>query len=1015
LLYSKFTYMNKRLLLLQLVFFLSIATAFAQERIVTGTVTTADSGEPLPGVTVNIKGTTTGTVTDADGKFRVGVKPGAVLRFTFIGFAPQEIAVAAGVNSYAVKLQTDTHLLNDVIVTDGYAVQLKKAYTGAATAISGEQNENKPFTSTMQSLQGEVAGLNISNSSGQPGANVEVRLRGVGSIGAGSNPLYVIDGTIINAGDLSTMTTTANVLAGVNNDDIASISVLKDASATAIYGSRGSNGVIVITTKKGRAGKTEVEGDVEAGSTSDLPLPAAGEPLTPAQFRALTLEGLKNAGYDQGTIDYYTKLYQGPSNNWYDLVTRDGSQQQYNVSVRGGDDKTKIFASGGYFRQNATTIASSLDRITGLINLDHSISKRFSISLGANISNVNQYTPDNGGAFANPIGSAYFLTPFQTAYNKDGSINISQDSYPSGVSNYNPIYIAANDKHFLSQTRLLGNLSIKWNIIGSLKFTSYVGLDDNILEENQYLNPVMGDGAPAGSGSDNYTRYFNYLVRNQFDYRYNILKNSEDFYIDLTAGYEAQRSAAYFIQSNSTGYPATQPSLTVSANASTPIVGNASFNDYTYDSFYSRGSINFKNLYTLSASFRRDGSSVFGRNNPYGNFYSVGGAWNLDQEAFFSKQKLFSSAKLRSSIGVTGNSQGLGSYSALPTAAYGNNYAGNTGQNFNTLGNPDLTWESSHKFDAGADFGFLKDRLTFTVDYYRNNIDGLIQSVPVSYVTGFSTVTANIGAMVNRGFEFDITGNPIKTPDFNWVTDFNIALNRNTVTKIYNGLPYDDGGFQTAVGKDLYTWRAPIYAGVNPANGEALWYTDATRSTKTDVYEDAQPVDGYQADPKAFGGFNNTFSYKGFTLAVDIYFNYGNYINDSWGGYFTDGLYNTEVNKYQYIYDHRWTHPGQITDVPQYVDGGTNNGEAGNYSTRFLYKGDYERLKNLTIGYNFTNQAFLKSIGISKLYLYGRGTNLFTHTYDSRLPFDPEVGILGASNLEVPQVRTFTIGLNVGL
>ena len=1007
--------MKKFLLLVHLAGFLAINAALGQARVESGTVTTADSGEPLPGVTINVKGTTVGVISDAAGKFKISVKTGTVLRFTFIGFAPYELTVAQGIDDYAVKLQTDTHLLADVIVTDGYATELKKAYTGAATAVNGEQNENKPFTSTMQSLQGEVAGLNVSNNSGQPGANVEVRLRGVGSIGAGSDPLYVVDGMIINAGNLSTLATTANVLAGLNNDDIASITVLKDASATAIYGSRGSNGVIVITTKKGKAGKTEVEADMEAGNTTDLPIPTAGQPLTPVQFKTLTLEGLRNAGYGQSTLQYYEQLYSGPSNNWYDLVTREGSQQQYNVSVKGGDDKTTIFASAGYFRQNATTIASSLDRTTGLLNIDHSVSKRVSITAGLNVSNVEQYTPDNGGAFANPIGSAYFLTPFQTAYNPNGTVNISQNTYPSGVSNYNPIYIAENDKHRLSQTRLLGNVSLKWNIIGSLKFTSYIGLDDNLLEETQYLNPVMGDGFPTGSGSDNYTRYFNYLLRNQLDYRFNILKKNDDFYVDLTAGYEAQKSTGYLIQSNSTGYPASQPSLTVSANASTPILGNAYFNDYSYDSFYTRGSINFRNLYTLSGSFRRDGSSVFGRNNPYGNFYSVGAAWNLDEEEFFSKQTLFSSAKLRSSFGVTGNSQGLGNYSALPTAAYGSNYAGNTGQNFNTLGNPDLTWESSHKFDAGADIGFLKDRLTFTVDYYHNDIDGLIQSVPISYVTGFSAITANVGSMVNRGFEFDITGNPVKTHDFNWIMDFNIALNRNTVTQIYQGLPYDDGSFQTAVGKDLYTWRMPLYAGVNPADGQAQWYTDATRKTTTENYEDAQPVDGLQADPKAFGGFNNNFTYKNFSLAVDIYFNYGNYVQDSWAGYFTDGLYNTEVNKYQYIYLHQWTKPGQITDVPEYVDGGTNNGEAGNQSTRFLYKGDYERLKNLTIGYNFNDVAFLKSIGVSKLYLYGRGTNLFTHTYDSRLPFDPEVGIYGSSNLEVPQVRTFTVGLNVGL
>ena len=299
----KLTPMRKFLLLFILTGWFAITAAFAQDRVVTGRITIAESGEPLPGVTISIKGGAGAVVSDADGKFKISVKPGSILRFTFVGFVTSEVATAAGVDYYAVKMQTDTHLLSDVVVTDSYSVQLKKAYTGAATAISGEQNENKPFTSTMQSLQGEVAGLNISNNSGQPGANVEVRLRGVGSIGAGSNPLYVVDGTIINSGDLSTLTTTANVLAGLNNDDIASITVLKDASATAIYGSRGSNGVIVITTKKGRSGKTEVEADAEGGNTSDLPLPEAGKPLTPAEFKTLTIEGLKNAGYDQGTID----------------------------------------------------------------------------------------------------------------------------------------------------------------------------------------------------------------------------------------------------------------------------------------------------------------------------------------------------------------------------------------------------------------------------------------------------------------------------------------------------------------------------------------------------------------------------------------------------------------------------------------------------------------------------------------------------------------------------------------
>ena len=384
-----------------------------------------------------------------------------------------------------------------------------------------------------------------------------------------------------------------------------------------------------------------------------------------------------------------------------------------------------------------------------------------------------------------------------------------------------------------------------------------------------------------------------------------------------------------------------------------PIQGIGTFSNYTFDSFYARGVVNFQNKYSLSGSIRRDGSSVFGRNVPYGNFYSVGGAWNIDQEDFFKGQKVISSAKLRSSIGTTGNAQtlggtagnllGVGNYLSLPTAGYGNNYAGANGQNFNTIGNQNLTWESSQKFDVGIDFGFFNDRLSFAVDYYRNNINKLIQAVPLSYTTGFPTIKANIGAMVNKGFELSVTGIPVKTKDFNWTTNFNISFNHNTVTDLLNHQAYVDPntGFHVEEGKDIYTFYARQYAGVDPANGDALWYTDATKKATTNNYSAAARVDGKQADPKAFGGFNNTFTYKGVTLSADFYFNYGNYINDSWANYFTtvpiiSALINT--NMFMITDGHTqarlpmcqsmWT-VAPIMARPRYT------------SDRFLYKGDF--------------------------------------------------------------------------
>jgi TonB-linked SusC/RagA family outer membrane protein len=1013
----------KKILLLFLVFAcITISNTYAQGRKISGKVIGADDGAPLPGVSISIKGTNRGVITDANGQFFIQASPGENLTATFIGYVTATVPVTAA-TSYALKLQTDTKQLNEIVITDSYGTQTKKAYSGSATVINGATNENKPFSSPLQALQGEVPGLNISSYSGVPGANVQVRLRGVGSISLDANPLYVIDGMFINSGSLSRLAAanSNSVLTGINEDDIESVTVLKDASATAIYGSRGSNGVIVITTKRGKTGKYTVRADAELGITNNLQLPKAGQPLNSDQFATLFDEGLTNAGQSAAQVAAFNTSYgiNGPSNNWYSLVTNRGQQQQYNVSVSGGSDNTKVFSSVGYFKQQATILASSLRRFTGTINIDQTLGKRVTLNTSLNISNTNDFAPNDGGAFASPVLSAYFLLPNQLAHNADGSLNSSRVGNTNFPSIYNPLFIAANDKHYLSQTRMLGSMQLVWNIWDELKFTSYNSIDYNVLEENFFRNPIMGDGRPVGNGYDDYTRYFNYLLRNQLSYRYNI-KGIQDFYVDAAVGYEIQRNEGYFITAQSNGFPLGQPSLTASVNGSTPVVGNASFNNKATTGLFSIATINYQNRYVLTGSFRRDGSSVFGQNNPYGNFYSVGGVWNVDEEAFFKTQNIVSSLKLRSSIGTTGNANGIGSYAARPTSSYGINYNGFNGQNFNTIGNIDLTWESAQKFDIGADIGFFKNRLTVTFDYYNTNVNHLIQNAPISLVTGFSGITENVGSMRNRGEEIGIKGIPVQLKDFSWTTNFNIAFNKNTVTKLLNDAPIANpanslglgSSWNVSEGRDFQTYYSRLYAGVDPANGNALWFTDATKTATTSNYNAAQRVNAFQADPKYFGGFNNTFNYKGVILSLDFYYNFGNMIQDRWNNYLLDGN-NFTFNKYAYQLN-RWTTPGQVTDVPKYVAGGIPGNASTSFSSRFLYYGDYIRLRNLTIGYDFKNINYLKSLGLSRLYLYGRGTNLWTKTYDKRLPFDPEVGIDGQSNLEVPQVRTFTVGLNVG-
>ena len=550
--------MKKTLLLFLVLFGITIGNIHAQNRKISGKVVGADDGAPLPGVSITVKGTKRGVITDGSGQFFIQAAPGETLTATFVGYIPVSVPITAA-TSYPIKMTPDTKQLNEIVITDSYGTSTKKAYSGSAAVVSGVTNENKPFSSPLQALQGEVAGLNVGSFSGVPGANVQVRLRGVNSISLDANPLYVIDGMFINSGSLSRLAVgnTNSVLSGINEDDIESVTVLKDAAATAIYGSRGSNGVIVITTKRGKAGKYTVRADAELGITNNLPLPAAGKPLTGDQFSTLFDEGLVNAGQSAASVAAYNTSYGigGKSNNWYDLITNRGQQQQYNVSVSGGNDNTKVFSSLGYYKQQATVLASSLRRFTGTLNVDQTISKRVNLNTSLNISNTNDFAPNDGGAFASPLISAFFLTPFQLAYNPDGSLNSSRVGNTNFPSIYNPLYIAANDRHYLSQTRMLGSTQLVWNIWDELKFTSFNSIDYNVLEENFYRNPIMGDGRPVGNGYDDYTRYFNYLLRNQLSYRYNV-KGVEDFYIDAAVGYEAQRNEEYLVTAQSNGFPA---------------------------------------------------------------------------------------------------------------------------------------------------------------------------------------------------------------------------------------------------------------------------------------------------------------------------------------------------------------------------------------------------------------------------------------------------------------------------
>ncbi|HET9826778.1 MAG TPA: SusC/RagA family TonB-linked outer membrane protein, partial [Chitinophagaceae bacterium] len=837
--------MRKFLFLLMAVI-LAIGQLQAQQRTITGKVTD-EKGNAVPNASVIIKETTLGTTTSNDGIFTLSVPSNArTLVVTSVGMGTVEISLTSA-TSYSIVLSATAKSLEEVVVV-GYGTQRRTNVTGSVASIKGATVENKPFTSVDKSLQGAIAGLQSTSTSGAPGAFTDIRIRGQGSINASNQPLWVIDGIIAQTGDLTSNTTTANVLSTLNPDDIESISILKDASAASIYGSRAANGVILVTTKKGRAGKTVFNFSAEAGQNSIAYKNNKNRAMTTKEYQTVLEEALINAGFASNTTDA-DAIITDPVNgfglkpdvntNWYDIVTRSGSQQQYNLSMTGGSDKTQFYISGGYFRQIGTTIATDFDRYNGAISLTHKASERLTLTAILNGSATNQRTPTNGGTFANPVLESYFLLPWYSPYNTDGSLKYDdpEGQFPVNGGIFNPLIQAQWNKATAKQTQLRGNITGEYRIwnnsTNNLKFTSrFAGEYINVLEDS-YRNPFYGDGYPKGDAFASYRRLTDYTWSNFADYRHDI-KN--DLYFDLKLGYESQLTKDYILQAGGEQFPLNLQ-LNYLASAATPTTAFTLPSLATTNSIFSTGDVNFKNKYVLSGSFRRDGSSVFGVNHRWGNFYSVGGSWNMSEEEFIKNISAINFLKLRASYGQNGNANGFGFYSSLATYAYGANYTGLPGSAPTNVGNENLTWEKNAIANVGLDFGLFKDRINGTVEYYSRKTSDLILGVPLSPTSGFTSQNQNIGAMTNKGFEVSLNGTPLKMKDFTWSISVNFTHNINKVTELYSGRPVAPVSFQqVAVGHDAQSFYLRQWAGVDASNGDPLWYTDSSRSKTTNVY-----------------------------------------------------------------------------------------------------------------------------------------------------------------------------------
>jgi TonB-linked SusC/RagA family outer membrane protein len=984
---------------------LAVTQVAAQNKTVRGKVT-EDGKKPVINASVVVKGSTLGTKTDEQGNYAISVPSNArVLTFSALNFETQEASIGSKTEINVVLAATVSEL-QQVIVT-GYGTTKKAANTGSIAVVKGSEIENLPFSSVDKALQGKVAGLQSVASSGQPGASQAILIRGASSINASSQPLWVVDGVPINAGDVSRLQTTGNLLSTLNPNDIESISVLKDAASQSIYGSRAANGVIVITTKKGKSGKTKFRFDTEIGSSDVAYQNPKYLPLDANEYINLTREGLVNAGASAGTTTSILNSLgnaNGINFNWYDAIMRTADQRQLNLSAEGGNDKTSFYLSGGHFFQEGTSINSQLARNNLNVRITNKATDRLTIGFNVNVGNVNQRAPLAGGAFGNPLLSTYFLLPTYSAYNKDGSYN-----YVLNAGLHNTIALSEQDKRFLRQTSARGSLTGDYKISDKLKFRSVYGVDYNTLEEDQYNNPNHGDGFGIANGRaySYYTRYFNYVWTNTLDFQQNITRNG-DLTSSTQIGYEAQKSAGYFSSLQAQQFPPSL-SLTWPASGASPITASATISEYTFASQFASTNLNYQNRFVLSGSFRRDGSSRFSANNRYGNFWSIGGTWNLEKEKFMMDQKIFDQLKLRTSYGVNGNA-GIGNYESPALYGFGFNYNQAPGSAPTNVGDPNLTWELNKPFNVGVDFSVLKNRVNVTVDWYIRKSENLLLSVPLSNTSGFGSATRNIGAMQNKGIEFSVNLVPVQTKDLRWDVDFNIAQNENKVTSLPNKADIISGSYIYREGISINTFFLRGWAGVHPGTGDPLWYDSDKKLASSNVYPGANArVLAGQALPKFFGSLSNSLNYKGFTLSAQLYYSFGNQVNDGWRAYYLGSGFGAGFNKVKRQLD-AWTTPGQITDIPRYVYNG--NKAFQNSSTFNLNDGGFVRLRDIQLGYNLPKTT-LEKFKLGSANFYVRGTNLFTWVKDKNLPFDPEQGTGSSSNLNVFIPKTVTVGLSL--
>lgn len=1013
-------------------FFFSVLWANAQDKTVTGKVTAAEDGSALPGVSIIVKGTSKGVTTDGEGNYKIIVPANATLQASFVGFeTAQEVVGDRSIINFA--LNSDVKSLSEVIVT-GFGSQIKRELTGNIAKVKAEDIKNMPVTTVEQALQGKAAGVQINQGTGKLGQAMQIRVRGQSSVSASNEPLYVIDGIPVTQANLSSRGGATNPMADINPQDIESIEILKDASAGAIYGARAANGVVLVTTKRGKAGKTNVNFGVQYGnSTPTNKVPFLNTQQYVDFYRIAAGNSDKIEGIDPKDPDSYTSYMEdffktqsletfGTANavdtDWGALAFQDAPMAQYDLNINGGNDKTAMYVSGQWFDQKGILIGNSYNRISGRMNLTHKVSERFNIGFNTSFARSLNGRLSGDRQFDNPL-QIVALPPMSPSIDPETGLPIGTPPGDASIPvYYNPIINVGNYTFNTTVHRNISSVFGELNIVKGLKFRSEFALDMLNQQEEQYANSktARNSGSPKGYGLNRFVRVENYNTNNYFTYD-TMLGN--DHSINATVGMQYQNSQSKAAFAEGQDFPSDSYRMIASAARKTD--ASSSQSDFRFVSYFARANYKFRDKYLVGLSIRTDGSSRFGADNKYGTFPAVSAGWVVSEEGFLKEVKLISFLKLRASYGQTGNAE-IGNFPQLGLFTGDTPYGGQPGQRPSQLANPNLGWETTTQSDIGIDFGLMNNRINGEIDYYNKNTTGLLLNVNVPGTTGFSTQTRNVGSLTNKGFEFVLnTENLVGA--FKWRTSLNAATNANKITNLQGQII--EGGLnnmsRAVEGEPLGVFFTAEYAGVDPKNGDALWYKNTKGSdgsidrSTTNVYNQAQRVVVGNPNPKWIGGVTNTFSYKGIELSVFFNGVFGNKLNfygvgrfSSANGRFED---NQTVNQLA-----AWTPQNTDTKVPQ-ARLFYNNGAQP--SSRFIEDGSFVRLRNVSLSYNVPKNIISKA-KMNSLKVFVSAQNLLTFTKYSG--WDPEVNAddivtniaLGYDFYTAPQAKTITGGINIG-